>query len=98
MRNWTTMTPEEKRTAKSGRDQFALRKVMDNCLSNVLNLLAGNECATKLAWALPWGNYLVNTAEEIANYCKSKAMRTLTLDISRPLYLVQTDTTKEVTT
>lgn len=73
MRNWTTLTPEEKETARSGRNQFEIKRMMDDCLSNVLSLLAGDERAIELAWALPWGNYLVNTAEEIANYCIKEA-------------------------
>lgn len=73
MKNWTTLAPEEKKIARSGRNQFDIKRMMDDCLSNVLSLLAGNERAIELAWALPWGNYLVNTANEIADYCKTEA-------------------------
>lgn len=69
------MTLEERKAARDGWGYFERRVKMDGTLENVLGLLAGNERATEAAWKLPWGNYLVNTAEEIADYCKTEAAR-----------------------
>lgn len=67
------MTPEEKKVVRAGKNQFEIKKIMDDCRSNVRRLLAGNERATVLSGKILWGNYLVNTAEEIANYCIKEA-------------------------
>lgn len=73
MRDWTTMTLEERKAARDGWGLFERRVKMDGTLENVLGLLARDERATEAAWKLPWGNYLVNTAEEIAAHCKAEA-------------------------
>ena len=73
MKEWSTMTRVERMAARDGWGRFERRVKMDGTLENVLDLLAGDERATEEAWKLPWGNYLVNTAEEIAAYCKALA-------------------------
>jgi len=73
MKEWRTMTLEEREAARAGRTFFASKKMMDDCLRRTLALLEGNPPAIARAWKIAWGNYLVNTPEEIAVYCKTLA-------------------------
>lgn len=73
MTNWPNLTADERAAARAGRDSYTIKEKMNNCLYDALALLKGNDAAREIAWKLPWGNYLVNTAEEIAAYCKTKA-------------------------
>lgn len=41
MKDWLTLTTDEKATARGGREQFENTERMDNCLRNVLVLLTG---------------------------------------------------------
>lgn len=75
MTNWPNLTADERAAARAGRDSYTLKEKMNNCLYDALALLKGNDAAREIAWKLPWGNYLVNTAEEIAAYCKAEAAR-----------------------
>lgn len=75
MREWKTLTPTEKETARAGRGHFACKEKMDTCLRDTLALLTGNAAATEMAWSITWGDYLVNSPEEIADYCKNEAAR-----------------------
>ncbi len=77
MTNWPNLTADERAAARAGRDSYTLKEKMNNCLYDALALLKGNDAAREIAWKLPWGNYLVNTAEEIAAYCKTKAAQEL---------------------
>ncbi len=73
MKEWSTMTLEERKDARDCMSWSERKAKTDDTLEKVLGLLAGDERATEEAWKLPWGNYLVNTPEEIAAYCKSEA-------------------------
>lgn len=74
MKNWMTLTKDEKIAARDGAGQFEIKERMNNCLSRVLNLLDGDAKALAAAWKLTWGNYLINTPTEIVAYCKGAAV------------------------
>lgn len=74
MRDWRTLTPEER---KAERDKvpgsFERRTRMDACLAATLELLKGDQFAQAEAWKVTYGNYLINTPEEIAAHCREAA-------------------------
>lgn len=73
MRDWRKLTASEKEAAKAGRGFHANKELMDSTLHRTLALLEGDAEATARAWKIAWGCYLVNTAEEIAAYCREVA-------------------------
>lgn len=70
MRDWRKMTASEKAEARAGRGAHANKELMDNTLRRTLAMLEGDAEATARAWKIAWGCYLVNTAEEIASFCR----------------------------
>lgn len=70
MREWRNLTLEQR---EAERDKvpghFNRREKMNACLTATLELLKGNQFAQAKAWKLAWGNFLINTPEEIAAYC-----------------------------
>lgn len=68
MKEWASLPPEERRAARTGRSEFEARESMNSCLNSVLGLVKGNAAATNKAWKISWGNYLINTPEEIAEH------------------------------
>lgn len=74
MRDWRSMTTSEKEEARAGRGAHANKVLMDNTLRRTLALLEGDAKATARAWKIAWGCHLVNTAEDIAAYCREVAV------------------------
>lgn len=74
MREWRSLSPEERRNA---RDRvpgiFNREDVMLECLFTTLEMLEGSPPAQVIARKVTWGNYLINTPEEIAEYCRAAA-------------------------
>lgn len=75
MREWLTLSQEERKQARGGRGEFENKERMNACLGDVLALLTGCPEATGVAWKLTWGNYLINTPAEIVAYCKAAVER-----------------------
>lgn len=73
MRNWNTLTPEEKKTARAKfHFSYKLHQFMDDNVKKTKELLKDEPLAQKLAGKVLYGNYLINTPEEIAVYCRQK--------------------------
>ena len=70
MREWTTLNEEERAAARGDRSHSENRQRMDDCLAAVLAMVKGDDRATRRAWKMIWGNYLINTPEEIVAYLK----------------------------
>lgn len=75
MKQWSMMSLEERKAARAQRGRYSTQEKMDTCLRETLGLLSGDAAATEQAWKIAWGNYLVNTPDEIADYCKAEAKR-----------------------
>lgn len=75
MREWSEMSLAERRIARYQGGVVSAQMRADDCLRETLGLLAGDAAATEVAWKTAWGNYLVNTPYEIAEYCKAQAAR-----------------------
>ena len=73
MKEWLNLTKDERAEARAGRGRYENKQRMDDCLAAVLAILKGNAGATAKAWKVAWGNYLINTPEEIATYCREAA-------------------------
>lgn len=52
MRDWRKMTPEERKEARSGRDFYTCKELMDARLRDTLALLADNAFAAARAWKI----------------------------------------------
>lgn len=74
MREWTTLTQEE-RIAERDKvpGSFERKTHMDACLAATLELLKDDQFAQAKAWKISWGNFLINTPEEIAAHCRAAA-------------------------
>lgn len=74
MREWMSLTPIER---QSERDKipnpFRRRIRMEMCAAAVLALLQDDPAAQKKVGKVNWGNYLINTPEEIAAHCRAAA-------------------------
>lgn len=74
MRDWRSLTPEER---KAERDKvpghFNRKTAMDQCLSITLAILRNEPDVQKEAWKLAWGDYLINSPVEIAAHCRAAA-------------------------
>lgn len=74
MRDWRSLTPEER---KAERDkvpgEYARKQRMDANLAATLDLLKDDQFAQAKAWKVAWGCYLINTPVEIAAHCRAAA-------------------------
>lgn len=75
MREWSELSLEERQAerAKAGGTRYDQRVKMDTCFQMVIGLLGDDSFAQAKAWKLTWGNYLINTPEEIAAHCRAAA-------------------------
>ena len=74
MRDWRSLTPEERRAERDKVPGYFNRKTaMDQCLSITLSILRNEPNAQKVEWKLTWGDYLVNSPVEIAAHCRAAA-------------------------
>lgn len=72
MIEWLSLSKEEKERSRDGTTYYDRRKIMDDRFQTVMELLDGDPVATTIARKMTWGNYFINTAEEIADYCRRK--------------------------
>lgn len=74
MREWSELPLEER---KAERDKVPgtinRREKMDACLAATLELLKDDQFAQAKVWKIAWGNFLINTPEEIAAHCRAVA-------------------------
>lgn len=74
MRDWSTLTPEER---KAERDKvpgnFERKTLMDERVAATMELLKDDLLAKGKAWKIPYGCYLINTPEIIAAHCRAAA-------------------------
>lgn len=73
MRDWRSLTPEERRAERDKvPGEFARKQHMDANLAATLDLLKDDQFAQAKAWKVAWGCYLINTPEEIAAHCRRR--------------------------
>lgn len=74
MRNWKSLTREERKTERDKvPGEYARKQFMDANLAATLDLLKDNQFAQAKAWKVAYGCYLINTPEEIAAHCRAAA-------------------------
>lgn len=73
MKKWENLTKEEKQNARAGRSEYETNQIKNNCLKTTLGLLKNDSAAQRRAWKIAWGNYLINTPDEIAAHLKQAA-------------------------
>lgn len=74
MREWTTLTPAERREERDRFPNESTRSIeMNACAAAVAELLRREPAAQAIARKVTWGNYLINTPEEIAAHCRAAA-------------------------
>lgn len=69
MRDWRNLSDQERWEARSGLTRDEQEKIMTECRNAVLAQLKNQAKATRRAWKLAWGSYLINSPEEIVKYC-----------------------------
>lgn len=74
VREWINLTKAQREAERDKVPGSYERKArMDKCLAATLELLKDDQFAQAKAWKITWGNYLINTTEEIAAHCRATA-------------------------
>lgn len=69
MKDFRNLSINERRESRKGMTIFEANEKARNCQKSVLELLKNNSRATYISWKIAWGSYLINTPEQIAEYC-----------------------------
>lgn len=74
MRDWRSLTPEERKVERDKvPGEYDRKQRMNANLTATLDMLKDDQLAQAKAWKVSYGSYLINTPEEIAAHCRAAA-------------------------